>query len=374
MTGDLSNRVRLKQTQREMEALSREILAWIKLRQDKDKLKQYQTQLLTLKDFLLKSLCDLGSALSGVSAGQDRGRVYAECRKFDKRLVVVRRVWEYFRGKFDQRDDPRLEEVLKSADEIVWSCYAGSFQSAANLTSVNRQSAPLPYIQPRYSPEAHTRSDPPPDLKSDVDLQFVKEFLIDLPVPVLGLPPICVEAPWWLVFLGHEVGHHIQYDLLPNKALLEGFGPLLHTAAVDADGQHDPKRWARWNEEIFADVFSILQLGPWATWAMAELEQADELSMLSGGRGRYPIPAVRIALLSHVAEELGASDPAAELRIKPAEMTSGEPLMSGKIDLREVAASAAGTGLSPGAGQTLPRKLSGTRRTGRGIQSPSQRQ
>src|SRR6266545_1560009 len=192
MTGDLSNRVRLKQTQREMEALSREILAWIKLRQDKDKLKQYQTQLLTLKDFLLKSLCDLGSALSGVSAGQDRGRVYAECRKFDK------------------RDDPRLEEVLKSADEIVWSCYAGSFQSAANLTSVNRQSAPLPYIQPRYSPEAHTRSDPPPDLKSDVDLQFVKEFLIDLPVPVLGLRPICVEAPWWLVFLGHEVGHHIQ--------------------------------------------------------------------------------------------------------------------------------------------------------------------
>jgi hypothetical protein len=336
---ELGNRVRLDQARRELEALSADIKGWIDRRQLRDNLKQYQTQLLTIKDFLLKSLSELRSALAGVSARQERGLVYLECRKFDKRLVVVRRVWEFFRVRFDQRDDPKLEKVLKSADEVVWSCYAGSFQQAANLTSVSRGTSPLPFIQPRFSPEAHTRNDPPPDLKSDVDLKFVQDFLMKLPVPVLGLPPACVESPWWLIFLGHEVGHHIQHDLLPNSGLLSSFGDLLRAGAATAeDGHHDSERWAKWNEEIFADIFSVLQLGPWASWAMAELEQADELTMLSGGKGRYPIPAVRMALLSHLNKELKVNGSSAELQLEPAELTVGKVLMQGDVNLREIVA------------------------------------
>jgi len=55
---------------------------------------------------------------------------------------------------------------------------------------------------------------------------------------------------------------------------------------------------SRWSEEIFADLFSVLATGPWGAWAMAELEMADEASMLVD-RPRYPKSIARLSLLYH---------------------------------------------------------------------------
>jgi hypothetical protein len=332
----LSNQVRIDQTRRGLDQSSTEIEEWLKARSKKDVLKQYETQLKTLREMLLPALKELRSALDAVSPVQDVGDLYLKCREFDRRIAWVRKVWEYFRKKFDQRDDRLMGPVLAAADEIVWSCYAGSFQDQP-------PPAPLPYLEPRYSPEAHTRGKRPPDMESEIDAPFLQTYLAQLPIPTISLPPICAFDPWWLIYLAHEVGHHLLYDRLPDRALATTFPKLLRDAAKEARGgaaadelgEESNGRWGKWWEEIFADLFSVLAAGPWAAWAIAELELADEASMFKD-RPRYPSPVVRLALLHQLAEELEVSDPTVKIRIAPAEISGKFAQSKAAEDLKQV--------------------------------------
>jgi hypothetical protein len=334
------NRVRIEQTRRELDRLRAEIEDWLARRIKADERKQYQTQLNVLGTILTTALSGVQTALDGVSP-HVTGAVYSTCRLYDRRLVWVRRLWEYFRRKFDQRDDTQLGPVLAAADEVVWSCYAGAFQNAqASLPQLTRGSAPLPYIEPRYSPQAIPRAEPPPDLKSEVDSQFVQDFLAELPIPVVSLPPSCVTAPWWLIYLGHEVGHHVQYDLLPQSQLVGAFGQLLASAVKAEPEGHDKtaQRWEKWKLEIFADVFSVFNMGGWAVWAMTELEMADEPTMFRS-KPLYPSSVVRLALMSAVADKLGLDGRAALRGLNPQTMVTGPPVFDeNKHDLRQLAA------------------------------------
>lgn len=73
--------------------------------------------------------------------------------------------------------------------------------------------------------------------------------MAELELPVIGLPLTWVETPWKLLFLGHEVGHKIQLDLV--QGLVPEFGGLLAAAAGD---QPAALRWKMWSQEIFADL------------------------------------------------------------------------------------------------------------------------
>jgi hypothetical protein len=61
---------------------------------------------------------------------------------------------------------------------------------------INRGPAPLPFLESRYSPEAYPAELVPPDLKSEVEVTFLGEYLNRMPVPVVRLPPTCLKAPW----------------------------------------------------------------------------------------------------------------------------------------------------------------------------------
>ena len=302
----IMNGVRVRQTQGELQRLRNEVTSWLAHRRKKDELDQYHTQLAILEKVIDAALRALGAEIAALDLNTAPGTFYDACRMFDDRLAWVRRLWLYFRHKFDQRDDPFLRPVLEAADEMTWSCYVEVFRNVQHGNAqIVRGASPLPYIESLFTPQAIPRTDPPPELESFVDAPFLKAFLKELPMPLISLPPGCVAAPWWLICLAHEAGHQVQYDLSPT--LVASFNRLVAAAAqtpeLESDSQAQ-RRWSNWGQEIFADIFSVFCAGPAAVRAMVELELTEESAMIEH-KFNYPAPLVRMALLTRVADELG---------------------------------------------------------------------
>jgi transposase-like protein len=292
----LTNEVRISETERELNSLCKQISGWLKGWRERDERQQYHSQLNTLDTFLTRILEGLRVDLEGINSNSNSGDVFAACQEVDRRLVWLRRSWRFYADKFDQRDDNDLKAVLKAADEVVWSCFAEVFEHGAKE---RRAAPPLPYIEPTYSPLAVPRDDPRILKDPKISGDFFRDYLVQLPIPLVGLPPTCLESPWWLIFLGHEVGHHVQSDLMPDHQLESQFASWL--------GEQGGERWSLWGQEIFADTFSILTMGVQALWAMTELEMAPAAEMLVEKRSNkayYPPPVVRLRLMAELATEL----------------------------------------------------------------------
>lgn len=188
---------------------------------------------------------------------------------------------------------------MKSADEVVWSCYHEVLSKALG----EHGAAPLTYIEPEYSPATVQTDKPlPVNLMLTGELDFLDEFLQSLPIPVLRLPPTCVNSPWWLIYIAHEVGHHVQHELDLVGHFRKGM-----MAAAEAQGfqkEESATWWGNWGEEIFADIFSIMMMGEGAVRAMAEAEMGIPGSMVKR-KPNYPAPVIRLALMEAVARRLG---------------------------------------------------------------------
>lgn len=156
-------------------------------------------------------------------------------------------------------------------------------------------------------------------------------------MPIVSLPPLCVQEPWWLIYLGHEIGHHIQHDLAPDATAIQSFRGLLEDVARASfgDDRYQVARWSSWKEEIFADLCSIYSMGPWAVRAMVELELADDKIMLYA-KPRYPAAVVRLELLAHTVAALGLDRQIALGDLQPRSLIEGDPLIEKGKDLRQV--------------------------------------
>lgn len=286
----------------EVDRVGLELAGWLKRRRDADVLQQYRTQFAFLEAQLGAGLQRLGEDLGNLRAGgAGTGRVYRGCREVEVRLAWLERVWGYFRRKFDQREgvegerSGRVREVLLAADEVVWSCYAAAFVSRKRSVPT----APLPYLEPLYTPNAQPRTRRPPELEADVDQPFMKACLESLPIPVLGLPWACVEEPWWLVLLAHEVGHHVQHDGGAGSEWVTRFAEQLEQTGGDV--------WFARGEEVFADFYSVLCCGTAPIRALVEFVLDETGAFHRSARAQYPSARVRLALMLAWARRLGLS-------------------------------------------------------------------
>jgi hypothetical protein len=304
MTGEFIARVRQEQTQQQLqltcEAIEREVQEFI----DNDVLGLHRTQLQRVQSVLQAAGKALRSNLNVLlQESHDVQQVYALCREYDEAIVWLQKLWNYLKEKFGQRREidgnSDLPDLLKAADEVVWSCFHGVLQKALG----QHGPAPLAYVEPEYSPATIQIDQPlPVDLTLKADLDFMNGLLESLPIPVLRLPPACISAPWWLVFVAHEVGHHVQYALNLVGYYREGLA-----AAAESQGFSKDEAagcWGRWGEEIFADFFSLMLMGQWALRAIAEVEAGTSEQMVER-KSTYPSPVIRLALMKCVAEELG---------------------------------------------------------------------
>ena len=288
----LRNVVRIEEARDEVDRLRAAFARW---QAHWESHEQYATQLATLAEAWTGGLEEVAK-LEGVAATDPTGEVYERCLRTERRVVFLRRYWEYFRSKWDQREEaePRGGAV-RSADEIVWSCW----KAAWDATGQEPGPAPLPYLEAYWTPRAISRVKPPPDLKL-LD-EVLGEALSRLPIPLIGLPPVCEVRPWWLVLLAHETGHHVQHDVGGGK--LRTAFPELVARVAEAAGE-DPETWIGRSDELFADAFGVLCCGPAAAWAIGELVESNDEAMLRDTPG-YPAPAVRIAVMRAVLESAG---------------------------------------------------------------------
>jgi hypothetical protein len=283
------NVVRRERTVAELRRLSDAMGAWLIRRRLADcdaagtYIGRHKTQLDTIERVLKRAADQLAKDADALSTNSDAGAFADDCRAIDIATVWLQRLWEFYRERFDQRDDADLGPVLQAADEIIWSCYHEVMQ---DRPLAQHGAAPLAIIASQYSPSA-IESDQPlrGDLQLTVDFpdwdEDLKKLVSALPLPLIALPPWCVQAPWWLIYLAHEVGHHIQDKLNLIGYFREGIGK---TAA--ASGEKDTA-WSAWSAEIFADVFSVLAVGRWAAWSVAEVERSTP-DRMRVTRNRYP--------------------------------------------------------------------------------------
>jgi hypothetical protein len=214
----------------------------------------------------------------------DSGTAYAECRRLEDCLVVVRRIFGWYADKYDQRPAP----VLAAADEVVRSCWTAAFTALG----VDPPSAPLAYLDNRFDAYATVRVCPPSDLTGPADLA-VAEFVNELPIPTIALPAAAAGRAWWLVVAAHETGHHVLSEV-------DGMIPAL--AGVPG--------WSPWWEEVFADAYAAVTVGPAGAWAVEELthDVPELLTKPPERTDRYPPTAVRLALCGELAGRPAAAE------------------------------------------------------------------
>lgn len=144
MAPHLINQVRKEQTKLELCRLHKELLVWLEHRRKKDEQQQYTTQLNAIESLIGGAIKDMRPDLKALDLSASPGEFYEKCRLIDLRIVWLRRVWQFFREKFDQRDDKQIGPLLRAADEVIWSCYRQIFSTTEWLEPPVRQ-GPHPY-------------------------------------------------------------------------------------------------------------------------------------------------------------------------------------------------------------------------------------
>lgn len=284
------------ETEAEWRRLKRELDAWRVRRMRTDALGQHRSQLDAAYTLVDRVLAELRVAMSTMAGAG--GSAAEQAKVHDRRLAWLRRLWDFFRERFDQRDDLALGAVLAGVDEVVWSCHREPFAALVAMPDAESGPPPLPYVEPSTTPEVFPNGLVPGALRRDIDAPFLRRALDQLPFAVVRVPASCVTAPWWLVHLGHEVGHVVDARLLgytDRAAMVQALG-------LDAGATDD---WTQWSGETFADLYAVLMHGQWALWALATAEAHDVMAM-AARRDSYPPPAVRLLVMAHACRVLGA--------------------------------------------------------------------
>jgi len=331
--------VRHEQSSRELQRVQDAIARWLAARDDQPA----NGDTTPRTAYHASQIAALGATLTSIVGVLQRGlqaihpdttaadSVYEQCRAVDQAVVWLDAVWAYFRARLDQRyeGDAAARSLLEAADEVVWSCYQPV------LAARGSGSPPLPSIEPRFSPLAweRDRGAPPPLLvpQEAARLPLVR-ILERLPVALVELPGWCIDAPWWLVHLAHEVGHHVLFELR--------LAPTVRQELQGGLSAEQAARWTPWADEIFADAFAVAMMGPSAVLALVEVELASSQLM---GRDRgsgatYPPRAVRLALAARVACTLGMNADEVMRRVDLAAVRQAVPSVGDDLDLVEVIA------------------------------------
>jgi hypothetical protein len=288
---------------RDLESLRTDIAGWIARRTGRAGGAEYAahySQLIAVREWFAAILDHFAGELA---RRPDRERA----RKLRGPLFALGKLWGRVRDRLQQREvagDPR---VWRGADDVAHACYAPTLVRARALCGEGRfpsRPPPLPFMSPEWGarPLMFDPGDLPREFADALAGEALRAFRLSWPLPMVMLPTTCIDSPWWLVMLGHEVGHAIHFDL----ALRQPLADALAGAAASA-GHPEPARWADWSAEVFADAYSALTIGRAAVLALLEVVYDDPARMRETADPRhYPPPAIRVELMRRLAITAGS--------------------------------------------------------------------
>lgn len=236
---------------------------------------------------------------AGRIAQPDIGDRLRALRDVERELGVIRAVADELRRRIDARVPQPTAAVLKAADEIVWSTHRAAMN---NAKPGGEPLVPLVSIGPEWGAEMVPVARV--DLRSNGSVaQAASQVLKTLAIRDIRLPWAVVNEPWLLSLLLHEVGHAIEFDLVPDGGLLPAFAQ--HLGDLVGGKYHD--EWRAWAHEVFADACAVAAGGSailpvlvaWETTATNKLISSSARSQ------RYPPPVVRWELVRRWSERLG---------------------------------------------------------------------
>ncbi len=296
--------------ERDAAALRAEFRRWRELTSPEQPLEVHHSQVKRLTHRLEGLLDAVQSTISKPAEAPASSRVQ-HVREAVSGILSVRRIWEYFRGKLGQREQPRLAARLGVADDLAWSCYE-PLQRAAKRTASNAavdiKEPPLVYFNGGASPfaVARHRAFQPDDVDQEWENPLFGPILEDLPVPVLGLPWSLADRLPALMCLTHEVGHVAEEDFKLSDAVKR----VIQDCVRDDPDSSRAAVWRAWRRELFADVFGAIAGGPSFTFALATYLLDDSARLRGETRSRdfptdYPTAHLRMVMCRAVLRSLG---------------------------------------------------------------------
>lgn len=234
-----------------------------------------------------------------LAARPDRERA----RRIRGPLFGLFKLWDRVRDRLQQREAAADVRVWQAADDVAYACCEPTLARARQWFGEQRFSPrppPLPFMSPEWGarPVAFDAGDLPREFADALSGEALRRFRLSWPLPTVMLPATYAASPWWLVLLGHEIGHAVHFELGLR-------GPLARALA----GAGGSSRWADWSSEVFADAYSVCMMGRAAVLALLVhvLDDAPRMQDSADPRN-YPPPAIRLELMRRLAVRLGAAD------------------------------------------------------------------
>ena len=233
----------------------------------------------------------------------------------EEAIVDLHRLWHVFRSKLALRYVEHFVLYLLAADELAYCCYR-----PAEARGAPRE-PPLVSFGDVAGPATQTRGQ---DLRPTAGLAEgdpIAAALRRLPTPLIDLPWYQLDRLADAPIIAHEVGHDVEADL--------ELGPELERALERADvkEEHRPA-WLSWRQEVFADVFATLALGPAYTSTLADFLAAPSRSIAVEHQADphwrpHPPSSVRVLLSAATLEVKGSAGPGRIYAAQAAQLRHG---------------------------------------------------
>ena len=112
------------------------------------------------------------------------------------------------------------------------------------------------------------------------------------PLAMIGFDFAAVGDHSRLLAVAHETGHSVYRQMMVNYAA-DLDAQIEAAAAPAAEGESWPAWLLAWQEEIFADIYSVLVAGPIATLGLQQLVQTGRRASLVIDDGDHPLGVLR---------------------------------------------------------------------------------
>jgi hypothetical protein len=295
---------KLQELDQKLAGLRAEFSSWLGATSTGERLRKHHSQVLRLTDQLGGMAEEIGGQIGALRAEED-GAV-ARARALQLQILEVHRLWDFFRAKLSLRYVDWFAEPLAIADDLAWACQEPARAAAERAGRAGARTAPLLFFSGDFSAYTHAEHTPfeVEEVPGALDSQAFRDVVASLPIPVIGVPWYQVahlpDAP----VIAHEVGHDVTAALGLRDAFTGHARPVLEAVPQRATA------WSAWLEEVHADLYGVLCLGPAFASAMADLLATDPVQVAMEARVaaawvKHPPAARRMECLVHALRRLG---------------------------------------------------------------------